>query len=144
VQDAARALGQQLVVLNAGTDGDIDAAFTALVQQRAGALLATGSSFISSRRDRLIALASRHAVPAIYQIRDFPAAGGLISYGASLADAYRQAGVYAGRVLKGDKPSDLPVLQPTKFALVINLKTAKALGLELSPSVLALADEVIE
>jgi putative ABC transport system substrate-binding protein len=144
VQDAARALGQQLVVLNAGTDGDIDAAFTALVQQRAGALLATGSSFISSRRDRLIALASRHAVPAIYQIRDFPAAGGLISYGASLADAYRQAGVYAGRVLKGDKPSDLPVLQLTKFALVINLKTAKALGLELSPSVLALADEVIE
>jgi putative ABC transport system substrate-binding protein len=144
VQDAARSLGQQLVVLNAGTDGDIDAAFTALAQQRAGALLATGSSFISSRRDRLIALAARDAVPAIYQIRDFPAAGGLISYGASLSDAYHQAGAYAGRILKGAKPAELPVLQPTKFALVINLKTARALGLDVPANLVALADEVIE
>ena len=144
VQDAARLLGQQLAVLNVGTDGDIDAAFTALVHQRAGALLATGSSFISSRRDRLIALAARDAVPAIYQIRDFPAAGGLISYGASLSDAYHQVGAYAGRILKGAKPAELPVLQPTKFALVINLKTAKALGLDVPPTLLAIADEVIE
>jgi putative ABC transport system substrate-binding protein len=144
VQDAARSLGQQLAVLNVGTDGDIDAAFTALAHQRAGALLATGSSFISSRRDRLIALAARDAVPAIYQIRDFPAAGGLISYGASLSDAYHQVGAYAGRILKGAKPAELPVLQPTKFALVINLKTAKALGLDVPPTLLAIADEVIE
>jgi putative ABC transport system substrate-binding protein len=144
VQEAARALGQRLVVLNAGTDTEMDAAFTALVQQRAGAVLSSGGTFLGSRRDRQIVLASRHAVPMMYQFRDFPAAGGLISYGASIADAYRQAGVYVGRILKGDKPTDLPVLQPTKFELVINLKTAKTLGLSVPLTLQVAADEVIE
>ena len=144
VVDAARALGQQLAILHAGTVGDIDLAFASMVQQRADALLLSGSPSFTSWRDQIVALAARYKVPTMYQFREFPAAGGLISYGANLSDAYRQTGIYVARVLRGDKPGDLPVMQPTRFDLVINLKTAKPLGLELPPTLLALADEVIE
>jgi putative ABC transport system substrate-binding protein len=144
VVDAARALGQQLAVLHAGTANEIDLAFASLAQRRADALLISGSSTFLSRRDQLITSVTRHKVPTMYSHREFTMAGGLISYGANLLDSYRQAGFYVGRVLRGDKPADLPVVQPTRFELVLNLKTTKALGLELSPSLLALADEVIE
>jgi putative ABC transport system substrate-binding protein len=144
VQEAAHSVGLQIRVVKASNEREIDAAFTSIIQQRADALINQGGAFLFSRRNQVIALAMRHAVPAIYPLRDYPAAGGLMSYGASNTDAYRQAGVYTGRILKGEKPTEMPVLQPTKFNLVINLTTAKVLGLDVPDKLLALADEVIE
>jgi len=143
-QEAARTKGVQLHILKASTDSEIDAAFAALAQRQAGALLIGADGFFYNRREQFVALAMRYAVPAIYQGREFAAAGGLISYGPSLTDTWPKVGIYAGRILKGEKPADLPVQQPTTFELVVNLKTAKALGLTIPPSILARADEVIE
>jgi putative tryptophan/tyrosine transport system substrate-binding protein len=144
VQEAARVKGVQLLVLKAGTESEIDAAFASLVERHAGALVVGTEAFFGSRREQLLALTARHAVPAISQWRDFADEGGLISYGPSYPAIWRQAGIYAGRILKGAKPADLPVQQPTVFELVVNLKTARELGLTIPPSILARADEVIE
>jgi putative tryptophan/tyrosine transport system substrate-binding protein len=141
---AADALGRRLHVLTASSDAEIEAAFAAAVQYSVGALFVDIDPFLFGRREQLAIVAARHGVPTIYPLRDYVAAGGLMSYGANFANAWRQAGAYAGKILKGAKPTDLPVLQPTKFELVINLKTAKTLGLDIPPKVLALADDVIE
>jgi putative ABC transport system substrate-binding protein len=144
VSEAARAKGVQLPILKAGNESEIDAVFATLAELHAGGLVVAGDPFFFSRREQLLALASRHAVPANYMWREFAAAGGLISYGTRVTEAFRQAGSYAGRILKGAKPADLPVQQTTVFDLVVNLKTAEALGLKIPPSILARADEVIE
>jgi putative ABC transport system substrate-binding protein len=144
VQEAADAKGVQLIILKARTAGEIDAAFTALANLHADALIVVGDPLLNGRREQILALASRYAVPAIYRLREYGVSGGLISYAASLTTIYRQIGIYAGRILKGEKPGDLPVEQPTIFELVVNLKTAKALSLTVPRSILARADEVIE
>jgi putative tryptophan/tyrosine transport system substrate-binding protein len=144
VQAAAQAIGMQLIIADVSSDSDIEPALASLVQRGVGALLVGAGGFMTSHRDRVVALATRHALPAMYDLREFVTAGGLISYSTSITDAFRQVGVYTGRILKGEKPADLPVMQSTKFELVLNLKTAKALGLAVPPSLLALADEVIE
>jgi putative tryptophan/tyrosine transport system substrate-binding protein len=144
VLTAATVIGIKIQILSAGTDREIDAAFVSLIQARTGALLVGGDVFFNNRIDQIVALAARHAIPTMYHFREFVVAGGLISYGSSLMDAYQQVGLYTGRILKGEKPADLPVIQATKLELIINLKTATALGLPIPDKLLSLADDVIE
>ena len=141
---AADANGQRLVVLDARTEVDIDATFASLRSKEVDALLVTTNPFYEGRRDDIVALAKRHSVPVLYPWREYSIAGGLISYGTSFTESYRQAGLYVGRIVKGEKPADLPVVQATKFELLVNIKTAKSLGLTVPPSILVSADEVIE
>ncbi len=144
VRAAARKLGQEIRIVQASTESELDAAFATLVEMRVSALLVTGGPFFLNGRDRLLALTAHHALPAVYENHEFTRAGGLMSYGTTVTDVYRQIGVYTGRILKGEKPGDLPVLQPTKFDIAVNLKTARALGLEIPTTILLRADEVIE
>jgi putative tryptophan/tyrosine transport system substrate-binding protein len=144
IETSARTIGQQILIFEVGSEGDFDKVFESMVQRGASALFVNASPFFTSQRKRLVALAARNAIPASYSFREFVVDGGLMTYGASIPDQHRLAGVYAGRILKGEKPADLPVLRPTKFELVINLNTAKALGLRVPDRILALADEVIE
>jgi putative ABC transport system substrate-binding protein len=144
LQAAAQKFGQRIQIINAATEQDIEPAFASMAQLKVGALLQAADPFFNTVRDQIVSLAARHAIPAIYEQRAFVAAGGLMSYGTNLADAYRQAGVYTGRILKGEKPADMPVVQATKFELVLNLKTAKALSLNIPSGLLTIADEIIE
>jgi ABC-type uncharacterized transport system substrate-binding protein len=144
LEEAAHAIGQRIIIGKASNDEALETAFASLVQEGAGALLVTADPYFDTQRDRIVAFAERQRLPAIYQFREYALAGGLLSYGVSITDAYRNYGVYAARILKGAKPADLPVLQPTKFETVINLRTAKALGVKISDNLLSLADEVIE
>jgi ABC-type uncharacterized transport system substrate-binding protein len=143
-QDAARALGLELLIVNASTENEIDRAFATLSQYGAHALFVIGDALFTSQREQLVALAARYAIPTVHTFREFVVAGGLMSYGTILIDVYREAGVYVGKILKGAKPADLPVLQSAKLELVINLRTARTLGLEIPPTVVALANEVID
>ena len=144
LEDAARTIGQRIFVSKASNDAELDAAFASLLKQQVGALLVAADPYFDTRRNRIIAFAARNRLPAIYHFREFAVAGGLVSYGPSITDGYRQAGLYAGRILKGAKPADLPVVRPVKFEFVINLKTAKALGFQFPPSMGMRANEVIE
>jgi putative ABC transport system substrate-binding protein len=144
VQEAVQSIGLRVVVVEAKSEHDIDTAFAQFVEQRIDALVIGSAVFFNRNRDLLVSLTTRHAIPAVFNNRDFPAAGGLMSYGSDTADSYRHAGIYVGRILKGDKPADLPVMQPVKFELVINMRTVKALGLTVPPGLLAIVDDVIE